>query len=155
MTTPVPALADSHRPTGTDAPSPRFGGVLWRLARLTSRATLPFAGKRWNPFFAVVHHRGRRSGRPYDTPVAARRTGDGFVISLAFGAHVDWYRNIVAADGCTIRWRGADYPVGGPEAIDPAAGRLPFHPVQRVLLGLAGIDGYVRLRDATPDPAST
>jgi deazaflavin-dependent oxidoreductase (nitroreductase family) len=129
--------------------------VLWRLVRLTNRATLPLAGKRWNPFFAVVHHRGRRSGRPYATPVAARRTGEGFVISLAFGAQVDWYRNVVAAGGCSIQWRGIDYPVGGPEAIDPAGGRAAFHPVQRVLLGLAGIDGYVRLRDAAAATVST
>src|SRR5438552_12222350 len=96
---------------------PRFGGVLWRLSRRTNGWALPLAGRRWNPILALVMHRGRRSGRPYGTPVAARRIADGFIISLAFGAQVDWYRNLVAAGGGAIRWRGRDYDVTGPETI--------------------------------------
>jgi deazaflavin-dependent oxidoreductase (nitroreductase family) len=125
----------------------RFGGVLWRIARRTTGLARPFAGKPWNPIFSVVEHRGRRSGRRYDTPVAARRVPGGFVVSLAFGAHVDWYRNLVAADGGAIRWRGERYPVSAPERIDARTGSAPFHPVQRLLLRLTGIDGFVRLRD--------
>src|SRR4051812_39571795 len=83
----------------TAAAKPRFGGVLWRLSRLTKPVTLPLAGKRWTPIFAVVEHRGRRTGRQYATPVAARRIADGFAITLAFGAQVDWYRNLLAAGG--------------------------------------------------------
>ena len=85
--------------TAEPAPKPRFGGVLRRTSRLTRPAMLPLAGKRWNPIFAVVEHRGRKTGRGYRTPVAARRSGDGFTIALAFGAQVDWYRNLVAAGG--------------------------------------------------------
>lgn len=144
--TPSRSLATTHR-RGQPAPPPRFGGVFWRLARMTNRATLPLAGKRWNPIFAVVEHRGRRSGRQHATPVAARRVDDGFVISLAFGVQVDWYRNLVAAGGGTIRWRGVEYRVTAPETIDPRAGVAVFHPVQRLLLRLTGIDGYIRVRD--------
>ena len=78
---------------------PRFGGLFWSLARPMSRLTMPLAGKRWNLIFAVVEHRGRRSGRVYSTPVAARRTPGGFIVSLAFGAQVDWHRNLLAAGG--------------------------------------------------------
>jgi deazaflavin-dependent oxidoreductase (nitroreductase family) len=131
------------------APGPRFGGVLWRLARFTSPVTMPVAGKRWNPTFAVVEHRGRRSGRRYATPVAARRVAGGFVISLAFGAQVDWYRNLLAGGG-TIRWGGHVYPVSRPERIEAAAGIGAFHPVQRLLLRIAGVDGYVRVADIEP-----
>jgi hypothetical protein len=38
---------------------------------------LPLAGKRWNPIFAVAEHRGRKSGRQYVTPVAARASMTG------------------------------------------------------------------------------
>jgi deazaflavin-dependent oxidoreductase (nitroreductase family) len=130
----------------TPAPGPRFGGVLWRAARFTSPVTMPLAGKRWNPIFAVIEHRGRRSGRQYATPVAARRVAGGFVISLAFGAQVDWYRNLQAAGG-TIRWRGDAYRVSRPERIDAASALTAFHPVQRLLLRIAGVDGYVRVAD--------
>jgi deazaflavin-dependent oxidoreductase (nitroreductase family) len=130
------------------ASEPRFRGILWRAARLTSPLTMPLAGKRWNPIFAVVEHRGRRTGRRYATPVAARRVGDGFVISLAFGAQVDWYRNLATATGGTIRWRGHEYEVTAPERIDPAPAVAAFHPIQRLLLRIARVDGYVHVRDA-------
>jgi deazaflavin-dependent oxidoreductase (nitroreductase family) len=127
---------------------PRFGGILWRLSRRSSGLFSPLAGRRWNPIFAMVLHRGRRSGRAYQTPVAARRVADGFIISLAFGAQVDWRRNLEAAGGGGIRWRGRDYVVSGPEMIDAAAALPAFDPVQRLFLRLAGIDGYIRIRDA-------
>jgi deazaflavin-dependent oxidoreductase (nitroreductase family) len=128
-------------------PKPRFGGVLWRLSRSTKALTLPLAGRAWNPIFAIVEHRGRRSGRRYAAPVAARRTVGGFVISLAFGAQVDWYRNLLAAGGGIIRWRGHTYAVTAPERITVAVGLAAFHPVQRLLLRIAGVDGYVQVHD--------
>jgi deazaflavin-dependent oxidoreductase (nitroreductase family) len=130
------------------ASEPRFGGVLWRISRFTNPVMLPVAGKRWNPIFAVVEHRGRNTGRRYATPVAARRTASGFVISLAFGAHVDWYRNLLAADGGVIRWRGNAYRVTAPERLDVPSGLAAFHPVQRLLLRIGGVDGYVQVRDS-------
>ena len=134
-------------------PRPRFGGVLWRISRLTKPAMLPLAGKRWNPIFGIVEHRGRKTGRVYRTPVAARRSGDEFIIALAFGAQVDWYRNLVAAGGRTIRWRGDVYSVAAPERVDAATVLTTFDPVQRRLLRIAGIDGYVRVRDAESSQA--
>ena len=131
----------------TTAPTPRFGGILWKLARLTSPLTMPLAGKRWNPFFAVIEHDGRKSGRRYATPVAARRTAGGFVIALAFGAQVDWYRNIVSAGGGTIRWRGRSRRVTAPDRIDTVTAIATFHPVQRFFLRLGGVDGYVTVQD--------
>jgi deazaflavin-dependent oxidoreductase (nitroreductase family) len=128
----------------------RFGGLFRRLARITSPLTLPLAGKRWNPVFAVVEHRGRRTGRRYTAPVAARRVPGGFVISLAFGAHADWHRNLLAAGGGAIRWRGRMYPVASPVPLDAAVARAAFHPVQRVLVRLASIDGFVRVADRDP-----
>ena len=127
---------------------PRFGGFLWRLSRFTSPLTLPLAGKRWNPIFAVVEHQGRRTGRRYEAPVAARRTAGGFVISLAFGAQVDWYKNLLAADGGTIRWRGRAYRVTEPERITSATALAAFNPVQRLFLRIGGVDGYVQVRDS-------
>ena len=128
--------------------APRFGGMLWRAAGLTSPLILPMAGKRWNPIFAVIEHRGRRSGRRYATPVAARRTSDGFVISLAFGAQVDWYRNLVAAGGGTILWRGVPQAITAPERIEAADAYRAFNPIQRALMRIGGIDKFIRVTDA-------
>jgi deazaflavin-dependent oxidoreductase (nitroreductase family) len=140
--------ATSNVRSGTAQPSkPRFGGIFWRISRSTNRLTLPLAGSRWNPVFSVVEHQGRRSGRSYQTPVAARRVRDGFVIALAFGAQVDWYRNLAAANGGSIRRQGVRYLVAAPAHMDVEIGRAAFHPVQRFFLWLARIDGYVFVRD--------
>jgi deazaflavin-dependent oxidoreductase (nitroreductase family) len=134
-------------PRRSAPPAPRFGGLLWRLSRLTTGLMLPLAGKRWNPVFAVVEHQGRRTRRQYATPVAARRIAGGFAISLAFGAQVDWYQNLLAAGGGVIRWRAQSYRVAAPERIAATAGLAAFHPVERLFLQIAGIDGYVLVRD--------
>jgi deazaflavin-dependent oxidoreductase (nitroreductase family) len=138
----------ANRPAETAAKQPRFGGILWRLSRRASGWASPLAGRQWNPIFAQVRHRGRRSGRAYQTPVAARRVADGFIIALAFGAQVDWHRNLEAAGGGVIRWRGRDYEVSRPEMIDGDEALPAFHAVQRLFLRLGGIDGYIRVHDA-------
>ncbi len=138
----------TNQPAEIAAKRPRFGGILWRFSRRTSGWLSPLAGRRWNPILAQVLHRGRRSGRAYQTPVAVRRVADGFIITLAFGAQVDWHRNLEAAGGGAIRWRGRDYEVSGPEMIDADEALPMFDPVQRLFLRLAGIDGYIRVRDA-------
>ena len=148
MTTLIRSTNVANGPAEAALKQPRFGGILWRFSRRTSGWASPLAGRRWNPIFARVLHRGRRSGRAYQTPVAARRVADGFIISLAFGAQVDWHRNLEAAGGGVIRWRGRDYEVSGPEMIDADQALPAFDPVQRLFLRLAGIDGYIRVRDA-------
>jgi hypothetical protein len=72
------------------------------------------------------------------------------VIALAFGAQVEWYRNLAAAQGGTIRWRGRAHPVGAPERIDMATALPAFMFIQRLALRTARVDGYVRVRDPEP-----
>ena len=129
-------------------PTPRFGGLFRGLSRRGRTLTLRLAGKRWNPIFSVVEHVGRRTGRLFATPVAARRVAGGFVVSLAFGADADWHRNLITAAGGTVRWRGQAYQVRAPERIDPQTGLAAFAPAQRFFLRVTRIDGYVYLSDA-------
>jgi deazaflavin-dependent oxidoreductase (nitroreductase family) len=139
-----------------ESTKPRVAGFVSRAAlsslragtRLFNPLTLALAGSRHLPLFAVVHHRGRRSGRSYTTPVGARRTTDGFVIPLTFGERADWFRNVQAAGACVIRWKGADYPVIEPAVVDWATAWSAFYPVERVLVPLIGIKQFVRLRNA-------
>lgn len=137
----------------TSTRRPRLGGLFIRAARATTRLMLPFAGKRWFGFFSVVRHTGRRSGATFETPVAARRIPDGFVLALAFGSGAHWYRNLLHAGGGVIRWRGVNYPVGAPETIDRETASVAFLPIQRAGLRALDIDGYIRVPDVSMTPA--
>jgi deazaflavin-dependent oxidoreductase (nitroreductase family) len=130
----------------------RVTKTLLRLGtRLLNPLILSLAGSRRMPMFAVIHHRGRRSGRSYSTPLGARPTADGFIIPLTFGKQADWFRNVQAAGGCVIRWKGADYPLTEPEVVDWASARSAFYPLERVVMPIIGIEQFVRLRNAPTD----
>ena len=58
------------------------------------------------PGFGTVNHRGRRSGRPYETPVKVFVRGEDYVIALPYGPGSDWVRNVLAAGGCDLTVRG-------------------------------------------------
>lgn len=114
-------------------------------------AMLRIAGRRFVPT-GVVRHVGRRSGRTYDTPVLVGTAGDSFLIPLPYGADVDWARNVLAADGCTVAWQGTAYPATSPELVDPATGREAFPGWFARLVELAGADQYLRLERGAADP---
>ncbi len=109
----------------TSAAAPK--NTSWRFARATAPAVRMLAGRRWFPAWAVMHHRGRVSGRNLSLPVAVVATPDGFIINLPWGAGTNWVRNVVAADGCTVRWKGADHPMNDPRIVDAATAR-PYYP---------------------------
>ncbi|GLI27125.1 hypothetical protein ARHIZOSPH14_13670 [Agromyces rhizosphaerae] len=81
-----------------------------RVARMFRRPATRWArAGRGN--FALVVHRGRRSGRPYETPVQAVPIDGGFVVSLPYGADVHWLQNIRAAGECELITRGSTFAV--------------------------------------------
>jgi deazaflavin-dependent oxidoreductase (nitroreductase family) len=101
-------------------------GMSWRFARVTAPITRVLAGRRWFPGWAVVHHRGRKSGRALAVPIAVIARPDVFVVNLPWGAGTNWVRNVLAAGGCVVRWKGVDHAVTAPEVIDAAAAR-PYY----------------------------
>ena len=68
----------------------------------------------WAPGWAVVIHRGRKSGRTFRTPLWAFRRRGGYVIALTYGSSADWVRNVLAADGCELETRRRHYQLGAP-----------------------------------------
>lgn len=112
------------------------------------------AGSRRLRSFAVVQHRGRRSGRVYATPVSARPAADGFIVPLTLGEGADWFQNLRAAGGGVIQWNGREYPVVDPVVVDRATARAAFSPLERVGLRLFGIAWFAHVQYA-PGGAST
>lgn len=121
-------------------------GPMRGAARFFNRFVLPFAGTRVMPLYGVLTHRGRRSGKLFRTPIVARPTSDGFVIPMPWGEGTDWFRNVRAAGACTLRWKGRDYPLTGPELIQDAGSAPGFTPFQRRMMTRFGIKVAVRLR---------
>lgn len=108
-----------------------------------NKATRPIL--RWLPGFGVVHHRGRRSGRPFQTPVNLFPVEGGFVVALTYGTGTDWLKNVLAAGGCDIETRGRRVRCEAPEVFhDPT--RHVIRPLEREILGVLRVDDFLRLR---------
>ena len=109
---------------------------------------LPVARLGVIPLWGVVRHRGRKSGRMFATPIAVAATSDAFVIPLPWGERTDWCRNIVAAGGGTIRYRGSDYLVRDPQVVSVDVARSAFPAPIRAILPLTGIQRFLRVARA-------
>jgi deazaflavin-dependent oxidoreductase (nitroreductase family) len=129
--------------------TPNRNGAIRGASRLFNPVALLFAGTRLMPLYGVIAHRGRRSGRIFRTPVVVRPAGDGFIVPMPWGESTDWYRNVRAAGGCDIRWKGRDYPLGRPEVIDAAAAQAEFGAFERAMMTRFGIDRCLRLHRRT------
>lgn len=125
------------------------------LARFNRHVTNPiqrmWAGRL--PVFAIVEHTGRRSGKPYRTPVNVFSTNvegkAGVAIMLTYGPDRDWLKNLTAAGGGRMRHRGKIFGIADPQVVTKAEAaahvtpgmrrifaRLPFE--QAVLLTKTG-----------------
>lgn len=121
-------------------------GLLVGIARATAPLALRIARTGIIPIWGVVRHRGRRSGESYATAIAVRPMADGFVLPLPWGEGTDWCRNLRAAGGGIVNWRGADYEISEPEVIDTADALPAFSAVMRPLVRLFGIKKFLRVR---------
>jgi deazaflavin-dependent oxidoreductase (nitroreductase family) len=83
-------------------------------AKTFNRLAIHLAGHRFLPLWAVLRHRGRKSGKEYAVPVAVIPDEGHFIIALPWGRNTDWVRNTRAAGGCTVRWKGTEYRCTNP-----------------------------------------
>ncbi|MDH6198737.1 deazaflavin-dependent oxidoreductase (nitroreductase family) [Mycobacterium frederiksbergense] len=117
------------------------------LARFNRHVTNPiqrlWAG--WAPTFGILEHVGRKSGKPYRTPLTVFSTDAGVAILLTYGPDRDWLKNLLAAGGARMRRHGRTLRLTEPRVVSKAEAaehvtgrmqrvfaRLPFE--QAVLL---------------------
>ena len=79
---------------------------------------------KWMPGFAVIKHRGRTSGKDFETIVTAYRKGDLLAIGLMHGK-TNWVKNVLAAGEADIRVARQDLHLVNPRVlpagtVDPA-----------------------------------
>ena len=121
------------------------------VARFNRFVTNPLARlvAGWAPGFAIVRHRGRKSGKLYSTPVNIFRVGDGFIVALTYGSDVDWLKNVQAAGGCTVRYRNREIELVDPVPLTMAEGMAEMPSVVQAILGTIDVTEFVHLRRAT------
>lgn len=117
-----------------------------RATQYFNKLAVHLAGRRVAPMWALVEHTGRTSGRTYRTPVAVIAAPGVFYVGLPWGRSSDWVRNLRAAGGGTVRWRGTPYTVSDPTFVDRdevlAAARTP----QRQMMSRWPLEDFLRLR---------
>jgi deazaflavin-dependent oxidoreductase (nitroreductase family) len=126
---------------------PRKNFVL-SLSHFLNPVMMLFAGTRLMPLYGVIQHRGRRSGKAFRTPVVVRPIEDGFIVPMPWGEGTDWFRNVRAAGGCVIRWKGRDYKMGVLEAVDASSAQSAFNGSMRAGMTRFGIKQVARLHFA-------
>lgn len=114
------------------------------------KATTPLmrraAGHRFLPIWAVLQHVGRKSGTPYEIPIAVLVTADTFVIGMPWGRQTNWVQNVRAAGGCTIRWKGVDYACTEPRFVDRDVALAAANGFERLALRRVPIRDFLQVR---------
>jgi deazaflavin-dependent oxidoreductase (nitroreductase family) len=89
---------------------------MWRFRTFVKRyvnpVTRPMAKRL--PSFAILTHRGRKSGRTFRTPMNVFQQGDDYYFFLTYGSDVQWVKNVLAARSCSIETRGGSSSSSSP-----------------------------------------
>jgi deazaflavin-dependent oxidoreductase (nitroreductase family) len=101
----------------------------------------------WMPGLGLVIHRGRRSGRQYQTPVNVFPAPDGYVLALTYGPDTDWVRNVLAAGGCELRTRGRTVRLVSPRLYHDEE-RRGIRPFERQVLRVLNVADFLSLKSA-------
>ena len=96
--------------------------------------------------FAIVEHRGRKSGTDYRTPVMVFPSGDRFLFALTYGPETDWVRNVLAEGGCSVEYRKQRITLTDPRLSVglPEGAALPG--LVRSVLSALGVNDFLTLR---------
>ena len=131
--------------------------VLWRAKSPLILRPIIWLGKHvFNPiqmrtagtpgaYAGIVRHRGRVSGRVYETPVGVIATDDGFLITLPYGTQASWLRNVLAAGEAALVTEGATYKVDQPELIPMRDVADRFSAADQRLTRVLAVDSCLRL----------
>jgi deazaflavin-dependent oxidoreductase (nitroreductase family) len=93
---------------------------------------------RYIPGTATITHRGRTSGKPYETIVTTYRKGNVLAIALAHGK-TNWVKNVLAAGEADVHFTRRELHLVNPRILEAGseAEGLPF--MARVQLGRMGV----------------
>ena len=131
---------------------PRTRRVVRSIARLVNPLLMRIAGRSGMPVLGVLYHQGRRSGHQYKTPLGMRRRRGEFLMPRTFGDESAWYRNIVAAGSCRVRYLGRDYTLAAPHIVDFDTARPAFPRYEALQFRLLGINQFLSMQIVATAP---
>ena len=76
---------------------------------------------RFLPGMSTIKHRGRKSGKPYETIVTAYRKGNVVAIALGHGK-TDWVKNVLAAGEADLHLTRRDLHLVNPRIVPAGTG---------------------------------
>lgn len=138
---------------GMRTKSPLVLNAVRRFNRaVTNPQQMESAGRK-GAYASVIRHTGRKSGKPFETPVGVVATNGEFIIALPYGLHADWLKNVLASGSATIVSEGHTYQVDQPEIIPTATAAAHFPPKEQRNLRWFGVDQCLRVRRVEPEQA--
>lgn len=93
---------------------------------------------RYMPGFATIKHRGRKSGKSYETIVTAYREGNVLAIALGHGK-TDWVKNVLAAGEADVHFIRRTVHITNPRIVPAGSGAEGLPWMARVQAGKMAI----------------
>lgn len=124
-------------------PTPRTRFIRPFTTHILNRFTRLFVYRL--PGFAIISHRGRKSGEIHRTPMNVFRDGDDYLFALTYGSNVQWVKNILAAGEADLRVGDKTIHLTSPELFVDPKRRLMPQPV-RTMLGVIRVSEFLRMR---------
>jgi deazaflavin-dependent oxidoreductase (nitroreductase family) len=96
----------------------------------------------WAPYlppYAMIVHRGRRSGASYRSPVVAYRRGATLSIGLLYGSEAQWVKNILAAGGGDVIRAGRRSALTNPRIVTRETATEPLPRIARSMSSRMGV----------------
>jgi deazaflavin-dependent oxidoreductase (nitroreductase family) len=138
---------------GMRAKSPLVLNPLIRLQRAIINPQQMRSAGTPGAYASVIRHRGRTSGRSYETPVGVVAAGDGFVIGLVYGSRANWCQNVLASGSATIVHEGQTHQVDQPEIVSMQTVEAQFTAGDQRGFRRFAVDQALRVRRADPEGA--
>ena len=113
------------------------------LGRINKRVFNPLEIRRGKR--PVLTHVGRKSGKPYKTPLDAHAVESGYVFIVNYGIDCDWVQNILAAGKAGLTIGSQTYDLERPRLISDEEAVRCLAPGTKRPPAFLGIDDYLRM----------
>ncbi len=113
------------------------------LGRINRRVFNPLEIRRGKK--PVLSHVGRRSGKPYKTPLDAHSVENGYIFIVNYGVGCDWVQNILAAGQAHLTIGDRTYDLDRPRLISDEEAARSLAPDTKRPPSFLRINDYLRM----------